>query len=197
MKLSDKDNQEHSHIAAPTPHYVEYAYAHLAKNRNIFISEDITKSLAASLSAMLLYFDSISEDDITLYLNTNGGDIEALANIYDIMQLIKSPIKTVCIGKAYSAGACILAAGSKGKRFITKNAFVMIHGIQCVFPGIYEDQKGSEIYYSHLKNMNKSIMETLAKHTGKTLTKVSEDCKKDNYFDAKDALKYGIVDHII
>lgn len=198
MQSLDKKNQDHEHTTHISPHYVEYAYAHLAKSRNIFIAEDITKNLAASLSAMLLYFDNVSEtEDITLYINTNGGDIQALSNIYDIMQMIKSPIRTVCIGKAYSAGACILAAGAKGKRLITENASVMIHGIQCVFPSPHEDQKSSQIYYDHLKSMNKSIIDSLAKHTGKTFAKVYEDCKKDTFLDAKMALEYGIVDDII
>lgn len=181
-----------------TPKYTE-CYANLAKDRIIFLSEDVTKDSASSLSAMLLYYDNVNdEEDINIYINTNGGDASALSNIYDIMQLIKSPIKTICIGKAYSAGAFILAAGTKGKRFITKNASVMVHGIQCEFPNHgAEDRKGSQIYFDYLVNLNKVVLQTLATHTGKTYEEILEDCKKDNYMDAEQALAYGIIDKII
>src|SRR5271170_417373 len=92
-----------------TPKYTE-CYANLANSRIIFLSEDITKEAASSLSAMLLHFDNENdEEDISIYINTNGGDASALSNIYDIMQLVKAPIKTICVGKAYSAGAFMLA----------------------------------------------------------------------------------------
>ena len=177
--------------------YLE-CYSTLAKDRIIFISEVISKDVASSLSALLFHYDNESEDeDINLYINTDGGDGGALANIYDVMQMIKAPIKTICIGKAYSAGAFMLAAGTKGKRFITKNSAVMIHGIQCEFPAHHEDQRNSQIYFDFLTNFNKIILETLAKHTGKTYEQVYEDCKKDKYMDAQEALAYGIVDKII
>jgi ATP-dependent Clp protease protease subunit len=187
-----------NNISGLLPKYVE-CYAALAKERIIFISEDITKDTASSLSGMLLYYDSENDaEDISIYINTNGGDSHALSNIYDVMQMIKSPIKTVCIGKAYSAGALILAAGTKGKRFITKNAAVMVHGIQFTFPnGPVSDQRDSEIYFKYIKDHNHMILNILAKHTGQTIEKILEDCKKDNYFDAKQALEYGIVDEII
>jgi len=181
-----------------TPKYTE-CYSNLAKSRIIFLSEDVTKDSASSLSAMLLHYDNENdEEDINIYINTNGGDAFALSNIYDIMQLIRSPINTICIGKAYSAGACILAAGTKGKRFITKNASVMVHGIQCEFPGHgSEDQKGSQIYFDYLVNLNKAVLQTLATHTGKAYEQILQDCRKDNYMDAKEAIAYGIVDKII
>lgn len=177
--------------------YVE-CYSSLAKDRTIFVSEDITKEVASSLSALLFYYDNESEsEDINLYINTNGGDASAIANIYDVMQVIKAPVKTICIGKAYSAGAIMLAAGSNGKRFITKNAGVMIHGIQCEFPANYEDQHNSQIYFDFLTKFNRIILEILAKHTGKTYDQVLEDCKKDKYMNAEEALAYRIVDKII
>lgn len=174
------------------------SYAALAKDRVIFVSEDITKDSASSLSALLLHYDNINEEeDIRIYINTNGGDASALANIYDIMQMIKAPIETVCIGKAYSAGAFMLAAGTPGKRLMTKNSSVMIHGLQCEFPGPNEDQRNSQIYFDFLKSFNKQILETLAVHTNKTYEQICIDCSKDRYMDAKEALEYGIIDKII
>lgn len=180
------------------PKYSE-VYSFLYPHRIIFISEEITKNTASALSALLFYYDyQNNKSDITIFINTVGGDSSALSNIYDAMHMIKSPIKTICIGKAYSAGAFILAAGTKGKRYITKNSFVMIHGLQCEFPGVFnEDQKNSQIYYDFLNSLNKNILKILAKHTGKTFKQISEDCKQDVYFDAKEAIKYGLVDHIL
>lgn len=182
-------------LLSSSPRYTE-SYASLANDRIIFISEDITKELSSSLSAMLLYYDDMDEnEDINIYINTSGGDGDALINIYDVMQLINAPIKTICIGKAYSAGAFILAAGTKGKRFATKHSSVMIHGLQCNVPP--SNQKSSEIYVNYLKNYNNTIVGLLAKHTGKNVKQVLEDCKKDNFLDAAQALAYGIVDEII
>jgi ATP-dependent Clp protease protease subunit len=189
-KLSNTRN-----LIAP-PKYSE-CYANLSNNRIIFISEDITKDVASSLSALLLHYDNESEEDISIYINTNGGDAAAQANIYDIMQMIKAPIRTICIGKAYSAGAYILAAGAKGKRFITKNSSVMIHGLQCEFPRPREDQRNSQIYFDFLKNLDKVVFEQLAKDTGKTFEQIHEDCKKDMYMTSEQAKEYGIVDHIL
>jgi ATP-dependent Clp protease protease subunit len=195
MKIRKLENSIGSILAAPK--YSE-CYSNLAKDRIIFISEDITKDVASVLSALLMHYDHDNEEDISIYINTDGGDANALSNIYDVMQMIKSPIKTICIGKAYSAGAFMLAAGTKGKRFMTKNSSVMIHGMQCTFPGERNDNnRSSEIYFKFLQKFNKSILEMLANHTGKTYEQIFEDCKKDKYLSAKDALEYGIIDHIM
>ena len=195
MKAKKLQNKTRSSLASPK--YSD-CYANLSNNRMIFISEDITKDVASSLSALLFHYDNENdEEEISIYINTNGGDAYAQANIYDIMQLIKSPIRTICIGKAYSAGAFILAAGTKGKRFITKNSSVMIHGLQCEFPRAHEDQRNSQIYFDFLKNLDKIVFAQLAKDTGKTYDQVYEDCKKDKYMTAEETLEYGIVDHIL
>lgn len=179
------------------PAYAE-SYANLASDRVIFISEDITKDVSSALSALLIHYDNENENsDICIYINTNGGDVGALSNIYDVMQMIKAPIKTICIGKAYSAGAFMLAAGTKGKRFITKNSTVMIHGVQCEFPGPHEDQIGSQIYFNFINYYNQIILDILAKHSNKSIDQVNEDCKKDLFLTAQESLDYGIVDGII
>lgn len=173
-------------------------YIKLAKHRVIFISENIDDAMAAQLSAMLLYFDNEDhEATIEMYIHSNGGAATGLANIYDVMQMIKAPIKTVCIGKCYSAGAVLLAAGTKGERYVFKNASIMIHGIQCGFPIPGHDMVTSKNYYEFLLENNDNIMKMLAHHTGHTLERVKEDCKQDVWMDAKKALEYGIVDHII
>lgn len=170
----------------------------LASHRMIFISEDITKESAAELSALLLYYDNESnEQPIELYINSHGGDADGLSNVYDVMQIIRAPIKTICLGKAYSAGAILLAAGSKGERYAFKNSEVMIHGIQCAFPILGHDQTDSKKYLEYLQKHNDGIMAILAHHTGHTLDKIKQDCLGDVWMSAQQAMQYGIVDHII
>jgi ATP-dependent Clp protease protease subunit len=174
------------------------SYPKLAKNRIIFISEDITKDISATLSALLLYYDNESpHDEITLYIHSGGGDAAGLSNIYDVMQMIKSPIKTVCLGRAYSAAAVLLAAGTKGSRYSFKHAEIMIHGIQCLFPLRGKDQIDSKNYFDFLKGHENGIMKILSHHTGRSLSEIKEDCKNDKYHTAKQALEYGLIDHII
>lgn len=180
------------------PKYFD-TFIKLSKDRMIFLNEDFSKETASSLTALLLYYDHEAPgEDITIYINSNGGDASALTNIYDILQMMTSPVKTICIGKAYSAGAFLLAAGTKGKRFIMPHAWVMIHGIQCMFPVLGEEHPiNSKNYFEFLINSNDSIMKMLAKHTGHSLEKVHTDCSKDYWMSAKEAVQYGIVDEIL
>ncbi len=173
-------------------------YVTLSKERQIFLSEDVTQELAADLSALLLYYDNEnSELPITLFINTNGGDTSGLSNIYDVMQMISAPIKTVCLGKCYSAGAVLLAAGSKGERYALKNSKIMIHGIQFVFPIPGDDILTSKNYFNFIKDNNDNIMKILSLHTGQSLEKLKEDCKQDLYLTPKQALEYGLIDNIL
>jgi ATP-dependent Clp protease protease subunit len=176
----------------------ESSYIHLAADRFIFLKEPVTKELASELAALLLYYDNENpKEDITLYIHSNGGDADGLINIYDVMHMIKAPIQTICLGKAYSAAAVMLAAGAKGKRYAFKNSKIMIHGVQFVFPIPGEDQVNSKNYFNFVKLNNDNIMKMLAADTGHTLEKIKEDCKRDLFLDAKEALAYGIIDHIL
>lgn len=174
-------------------------YSRLAKNRIIFLSEDVTKETGSSLSALLLYYDAEdSQRDIRIYINCNGGDATALSNIYDVMQMITAPVQTVCIGKAYSAAAILLAAGAPGKRFATKHSDIMIHGIQAQFPMTdHADKVDSEIELKMLQDHNDMIMQILAKHTKKTFKQVAKDCERDLFMDSSQALAYGMIDGIL
>jgi ATP-dependent Clp protease protease subunit len=193
-------NKNHEHGAIRPPSQTGYfeTYIKLSKSRTIFLSEDVTKESAAQLSALLLYYDNEDHNEyINIYLHSNGGDASGLANIYDVMQMISAPIKTICIGKCYSAGAVILAAGTKGERYAFKSSKIMIHGIQFGFPLPGQDIINSKNYYDFIKENNDNIMKILANHTGHPLEKLKEDCKQDLWLDAKQALNYGIIDHII
>lgn len=180
------------------PKYFE-TYIKLSTNRIIFLNEVFTKETSAVLTALLLHYDNESHsEDIAIYINSVGGDVSSLTNIYDVIQMIKAPVQTICLGKAYSAGAFLLAAGTKGRRYAFPHSQIMIHGIQCVFPVAGEEHPiNSKNYYNFLNDNNDTVMKMLAKHTGHPLDKVKKDCLKDFYMDAKEALAYGIVDEIL
>ena len=176
----------------------ESSHVMLTKGRTIFLAEDITDKLASQMSAMLIHFDNEShEDPIEVFIHSNGGDVSGLFNIYDVMQMIAAPIKTICIGKCYSAAAIILAAGTKGFRYGQKNCRIMTHGVQAMFPIPGLDISNSKNYKSFLEENNEMIMKILASHTGQTVDKIRNDCIADTWFSAEMAKNYGIIDHII
>lgn len=192
-----KSNHEHENMKPVLSGYAD-TYIKLAKHRVIVVAEDVTDSMAAELSALLLYFDNEDHESIIeIYIHSNGGASSGLSNIYDVIQMISAPVKTVCLGKCYSAGAVLLASGTKGERYAMKNSSIMIHGIQVGFPIPGDDITSSKNYYDFLKDHNDSIMKILAHHTGHSLEKVKEDCKQDVWMNAKQALEYGLIDHII
>ena len=196
MNKKINNDHDHDHTARPMMGYEE-TYIKLAKERVIFMSELVTKESAAQLSSLLLYYDHEDHEAmINLYIHSDGGDAAGLTNIIDVMQMIRAPIKTICIGKCYSAGAVILAAGTKGERYAFRNANIMIHGIQCGFPLPGHDVINTKNYYDFLKENNDNIMKILAQHTGQSLKKIKEDCLRDVWLDAEQALEYGIVDQI-
>jgi ATP-dependent Clp protease protease subunit len=120
---------------------------------------------------------------------------DGFLTIYDTMQYVKSPIKTICIGEAYSGAGIILSAGSKGMRYACPNSEVMLHAVQVEdMSGTTQDiQKESK----RIKVLNQKLMEIIAHHTGQSLRKVKRDCREDKFFSAKEALEYGIIDYII
>lgn len=174
------------------------SFISLSKDRSIFIYENVTKEMASVFCALLIYFDSKNNDPIKVFVNSNGGDVSAMLQIYDTMQMIKSPINTICLSKAYSAGSIILVAGTKGMRQCLPHADVMLHGIQIVFPIVPEhDSKKSESYLKFITDMNENLIRILSKHTGQSISKIREDCKRDLFLDSNQAIKYGIVDSIL
>lgn len=169
-------------------------FSRLLKERIIFISGEINDSLANSVIAELLYLDSINHNDISLYINSPGGVITSGMAIYDTMNFIKSDVSTICLGMAASMAAFLLSSGTKGKRYILPNADVMIHQPLGGAEGQATDIK---IASDRIINLRERLNKILAKNTGKPLSKIEKDTERDNYLNAENALKYGIVDEII
>lgn len=173
-------------------------YTALSQERVIFLTEDLTKEVASLLCGLLIYYNALdTQKDIHLFIHTSGGDASALTSIYNVMCLIEAPISTIGVGKIYSAGVFLLAAGTKGKRYMFPNAEVMIHGIQSIYPEIpSSDTTDATNYFNYLESFNKRILKILSRHTGQPISKILQDSKRDLYLDAKSALKYGIIDEI-
>ena len=169
-------------------------FSRLLKERIIFISGEINDMLANNVIAELLYLDSISNDDIYLYINSPGGSVTAGMAIYDTMNFIKSDVATICIGIAASMAAFLLSSGKKGKRSVLPNADVMIHQPLGGAEGQASDIK---IAADRIICIRKRLNKILAANTGQSLKKIERDTERDNYLNAREALSYGLVDEII
>ena len=169
-------------------------YSILLKNRIIFISGEIDDTLSNLVVAQLLYLDSLSHEDISLYINSPGGSVTSGLAIYDTMNFIKSNVSTICYGICASMAAVLLSSGAKNKRYILPNADVMIHQVLGRSEGQASDVKIATDRILNLKNKLNTI---LSKNTNKHIKTIEKDTDRDNYLNAEEALKYGIVDKII
>lgn len=171
-------------------------YKNLFESRSVFLLGDIYVQSAANLAAQLLWLNAIKQEEITIYINSQGGDIDSgLLTIYDTIQWISSPVSTICIGEAYSSAGYILASGSRGKRYAYPHSKIMIHGVQT--SELSGTQEEIEAESKRIKLLNQSLMEIIARHSKQSLSKVKRDLKKDRYFSAEEALKYGLIDGVI
>ena len=169
-------------------------FSRLLKERIIFIGGEITDALANSVVASLLYLDSISHDDVCIYINSPGGSVSAGFAIYDTMQFVKSNVSTICIGMAASMGAFLLSSGAKGKRYCLANSDIMIHQPLGGAEGQASDIK---IAADRIIILRKRLNKILSKNTGQTLKKIEKDTERDYYLDSKEAVTYGLVDKVI
>ena len=175
----------------------EYAYdlySRLLKDRIIFISDEINMNTANIIVSELLYLDSINHDDISIYINSPGGEITSGLAIYDTMNFIKSDIKTICVGLAASMGAFILSSGALGKRYALKNSEIMIHQ---PLGGVQGKATDIKIAAEHILKLKNKINKILSKNTKQNINKIIKDTECDNYMDTSEALKYGLIDEII
>lgn len=168
-------------------------FSKLLNNRIIFITGEIDDNLSNSVVAQLLHLDSISHDDISIYINSPGGSVSSGLAIYDTMNFIKSDVSTVCVGIAASMGAFLLSSGTPGKRFILPNADVMIHQVLGRSEGQASDIK---IATDRILDLKKRLNKILAKNTKKSIKTIEKDTDRDNYLSAYEAIKYGLVDKI-
>ncbi len=168
----------------------------LFDNRIIRLNKTIDAEVAENIVDQLLKLDTIkSKKDIIFYINSPGGTVASGMAIYDAMQMVKSDVRTICIGRCASMAAVLLSGGTKGKRYITPNSEVMIHEVSSFNMGKIGELK---INYEHTNTLNERIIKLLAENTGKTVKQVRHDIQlKDRWFNAEEALKYGLGDKIL
>ena len=170
-------------------------FSRLLKDRVVFLGTPIMDEIANLVVAQLLFLESQDPDkDIHFYINSPGGSVTAGMAIYDTMQMIRSDVRTYCIGQCASMGAWLLAAGAKGKRYALPNSRVMIHQ---PLGGATGQATDIEIQALEIIKIKEKMTEVLALHTGKTVAEISGDIDRDYFLSAQEAVDYGIVDEVM
>ena len=170
-------------------------YSRLLRERIIFIVGPVEDYMANVIIAQILFLESEDpKKDISLYINSPGGSVSSGMAIYDTMQFCKPDISTLCIGRAASMGAVLLAGGSKNKRFALPNSRVMIHQPLGGFQGQSTD---IQIHAQEIQKVRENLNSILSKHTGNDINKISKDTDRDNFMNADEAKEYGIIDSVL
>lgn len=170
-------------------------YSRLLNDRIVFLGEEINSTTANLVIAQLLHLESQdSEKDISLYINSPGGEVYSGLAILDTMNFIKPDVSTICLGMAASMAAVLLASGTKGKRFCLPNSMVMIHQPS---GGAQGQQTEIEIAAREIRETRNNLNKILADATGQPFEVVERDTERDNYMRAAQALEYGLVDRIV
>jgi len=166
----------------------------LLENRVVFLIGEINHVSAARVMMQMLYLeDQKRGQEINFYINSPGGAVDDTLALYDTMQFISSKVATYCIGRAYSGGAVLLAAGEKGRRYILPHAKVMIHQ---PYGGVTGQTTDIQIQAEQIISAKKTLNEILAHHTGQTVEQVEKDGERDKFFHAQAAKEYGLVDEV-
>src|SRR4051812_44906998 len=170
-------------------------YSLLLKERIIFIGTGIDDHVANLVIAQLLYLAREDpERDISMYINSPGGYVNAGLAMYDTMQLIQPAVSTICVGSAMSMGAVLLAGGAKGKRFALPNSTIMIHQAAGGFEGTAAD---IEIRAREILRLQTRLREILQVHSGQPMERITQDSDRDFFMTAEQALVDGAIDQII
>ena len=170
-------------------------YSRLLNERIIFLGDAVDDQIANLIVAQLLHLESEDPDkDISLYINSPGGQIYAGLAIYDTMQFIKPDVTTICFGMAMSMGSLLLAGGTAGKRLALPNSRILIHQPS----GGYQGQSADiQIHAQEILDLRRRMDEIYAGHTSQSIEKVHDDMDRDRYFKPDEAVEYGLIDRII
>lgn len=168
-------------------------YGEFYKYRIIFLNGEINDDLAQTTIMKLLMLDSLSNEDITMYINSPGGSVSAGLAIYDTIQHIESNVSTVGVGMCASMGAFLLMAGAHGKRFVLPHSQILIHQ---PLGGVAGQATEIQLVAERLLRTRQQINEIIAKHTGQTIERIQADTERDCWMWAEEAIEYGLVDRI-
>ena len=166
----------------------------LLENRVVFLIGEINHVSAARVIMQMLYLENQKRgQEINFYINSPGGSVDDTLAIYDTMSFISSEVSTYCIGRAYSGGAVLLAAGHAGRRYILPHAQVMIHQ---PYGGVTGQTTDIQIQAEQIIKSKRTLNEILARHTKQPFERVQKDAERDKYFSAEEAKAYGLVDEV-
>ena len=169
-------------------------FSRLLNDRIIMLSEEVNDTTASLIVAQLLYLEAQDPDkDIQFYINSPGGSVTAGLAIYDTMQYIKADVSTICVGLAASMGAFLLSSGTKGKRLALPNSEIMIHQPSGGSQGQCTD---IQIQARQILRIKDRLNHILAENTGKPFDVVHNDCERDNFMTAQEAVEYGLIDKV-
>lgn len=170
-------------------------YSRLLNDRIVFLGEEITRDSANLVIAQLLHLESQDPDkDISLYIDSPGGEVYAGLGILDTMNFIKPDVSTICVGMAASMASVLLASGAKGKRFALPNSMVLIHQ---PLSGAQGQQTDIQIVANETKWIRDHLNQILSDAAGQPVEKINADTERDNYMRAAEAQAYGLVDQVI
>ena len=170
-------------------------YSRLLKERIIFLVGPVNDNVSTLVTAQLLFLESENpKKEISFYINSPGGLVTSGLGIYDTMQYIKPPVSTLCIGQASSMGSFLLAAGEKGMRMTLPNARIMVHQPSAGFQGQATD---IEIHTKEILATKKRLNEIYSKHTGQSIETIKDALERDNFMNADEAQKFGLVDKVV
>jgi len=175
-------------------------FSKLSSNRILFLSSYIDSNLATDISAALIYldsmYDSVDDPKISIYINSDGADTRSTFMLYDVMKTLRSPIETFCTGHSCELSTLILSSGTKGMRYATKNAVIMLSQLRhddAFITTMTDSKKIMELF----KKDNDSYIRAISKNVNKNMSVVRKKCLTNNYLESKDALSYGLIDQII
>ncbi len=170
-------------------------YSRLLRDNIIFLGTPIDDGVANVICAQLLHLESENPDrDISLYINSPGGDVNAMFAIYDTMQYIRPDVSTICFGQAASAAAVLLAAGSAGKRLALPSSRILLHQ---PYSGAQGQVSDLEIAANEIARLKHQLETILSEHTGQTTEKIQSDTDRDFVMTAEEAKAYGVIDEVI
>ena len=170
-------------------------YSRLLKERVIFLTGPVEDIGANLVVAQMLFLEAENPDkDISLYINSPGGSVNAGLSIYDTMQFIKPDVSTLCVGQAASMGAVLLTGGAKGKRHALPNSRVLIHQVMGGFQGQASD---IEIHAQEILSIKEKLNTILSTHSGQNIDKIAKDSDRDNFMSPEQAVEYGLIDSVM
>jgi ATP-dependent Clp protease protease subunit len=172
-------------------------YSRLLKDRIVILGSEVNDQVANSLIAQFLFLESDNpEKDIHMYINSPGGSVTAGLAIYDVMQFVKPPVATFCMGMAASMGSLLLQAGAKGKRYAMPNSQIMIHQ-PWVQGGLGGQVTDLEIRVKNLADTKRRLTNIYENHTSKSYDELYTAMERDNFMTAQEAKEFGLIDEIV